>query len=428
MRLLSFINTGFITWLCKSSLVLAIVLIAGCPNISIIKPHSTKSLSEIKQTKGLERITPATNTYQHRVALIIGNNNYQYVDKLNNAVADARAFRKELTTRGFKIVYKENAKRREMNRAINKFISKLAADSISIIYYSGHGVQINNANYLLPIDIKAEFASDVMDDGIALEDLLNRTSQTGTKFTLAIIDACRNNPFRSRVRRRSIGGIGRSKGLAPPLGNATGIMIVYSAGANQEALDKLGAADPNPNGLFTREFLKAMRIPGLRVQQVVERVKMKVITQARQVGHVQTPAIYDQSVGTFYFSKPEPESKTTASQIATPPKPDPRVAKLQARLRAEEQRRKEAERQARIAKEEADRKIAAAKMAAKEAAKRQQAQEAAKRQQAQEAAKRQQAQEAAKRQQAQDTKKNSKTYKPKMIIKPKIFYYKKIII
>ncbi len=233
-----------------------------------------------------------------RVALVIGNNAYRYVARLNNAVSDALAVRRELEQRHFQVIYREDATRHTMNDAINEFVGKLSSESIGLVYFSGHGVQINGANYLIPIDLEAEKAADVDNDAIELGRLLDRVSQTQAKFTLAIIDACRNNPFQGGGR--AIGG----RGLAPPVSNASGIMVVYSAGANQEALDRLGGADRDPNGLFTREFLKAMRMPGLKVQDAVTAVKMAVIEQAKSVGHVQTPAIYDQSVGTFYFSEP----------------------------------------------------------------------------------------------------------------------------
>ena len=234
---------------------------------------------------------------EQRVALVIGNNDYQHAKKLDNAVADAQAFRRELEARGFQVVYRENANRRAMNGAMDEFIGKLGTDAIGLVYYSGHGVQINRANYLVPTDLLAKTPSDFVNDAIDLEKLVSRVSQAQAKFSLAVIDACRDNPFPGEGK-----DIGGSRGLVAPSGNASGMMVVYSAGANQKALDRLSDADRNPNGLFTREFLKAMRIPGLTVQEAVNKIKTSVIAQAKSVGHVQTPAIYDQSVGTFMFT------------------------------------------------------------------------------------------------------------------------------
>ena len=237
-------------------------------------------------------------TAERRVALIIGNNEYRYVTGLNNAVADARAMKRALEERGFQVVYRENATRRATYDAIEEFLGKLSTDAVGMVYFSGHGVQISSANFLIPTDLQAEKESDVAHDGINLGDLLDRMAQVQPRFSLVVIDACRDNPFKSTGR-----SIGSSKGLAPPISNAEGVMVVYAAGANQQALDRLSAKDTDPNGLFTREFIKALRKPGLNVQDMISEIKLAVIQQAKSVGHVQTPAIYDQSVGTFVFSE-----------------------------------------------------------------------------------------------------------------------------
>jgi len=251
---------------------------------------------------------PAATGGERRIALVIGNNDYRFVTSLENAVADARAMKRELETRGFQTVYRENAARRNMNDAIEEFLGKLSTDAIGLVYFSGHGVQINSANFLIPTDLQADKEADVANDGIDLGKLLDRMAQIQPRFSLVVIDACRDNPFHGR----SIGG---SKGLAPPLSNAEGVMVVYAAGANQQALDRLSSADNDPNGLFTREFIKAMRKPGLNVQDMISEIKLAVIQKAKSVGHVQTPAIYDQSVGTFVFS----EGRAVAKPIVSPP-------------------------------------------------------------------------------------------------------------
>ena len=143
-------------------------------------------------------------------------------------------------------------------------------------------------------------------------------TNTQARFALAIIDACRDNPF--RVAGRSLGN---ERGLAPST-SANGVMVVYSAGANQTALDNLGPNDPSPNGVFTREWLRTMDQPGVSVQQVAVQVRQDVATLAKSVGHVQTPAVYDQSTGNFIFvprqpgnEPPAPAAQTAA--IAQPP-------------------------------------------------------------------------------------------------------------
>jgi hypothetical protein len=216
------------------------------------------------------------------------------------------------------VIYRENATRHAMNDAIEEFLGRLSTDAVGMVYFSGHGVQINSANFLIPTDLEAEKEADVANDGIDLGKLLDRMAQVQPRFSLAVIDACRDNPFKSTGR--SIGG---SRGLAPPMSNAQGVMVVYAAGANQQALDRLSAQDTDPNGLFTREFIKAMRKPGLNVQEVINEVKLSVIRQASSVHHVQTPAIYDQSIGTFVFSEgrglARPVSAVPETPLSEPP-------------------------------------------------------------------------------------------------------------
>ena len=111
-----------------------------------------------------------------------------------------------------------------------------------------------------------------------------------------MIDACRDNPFKSSGR--AIGG----RGLAPTTA-ATGQMVIFSAGTGQQALDKLGNTDKNKNGLFTRVFVQEMQKPNLSVDRVIKNVRNKVAELAKTVGHEQVPAIYDQVLGDFYFKK-----------------------------------------------------------------------------------------------------------------------------
>jgi hypothetical protein len=97
---------------------------------------------------------------------------------------------------------------------------------------------------------------------------------------------------------RALGG----RGLAPTTA-ATGQMVIFSAGSGQQALDKMGPADKNKNGLFTRVFLKEMQKTGVSIDRIVRNVRTEVVEMAKSVGHDQVPAIYDQVVGDFYFKK-----------------------------------------------------------------------------------------------------------------------------
>lgn len=128
-----------------------------------------------------------------------------------------------------------------------------------------------------------------------LQRVLDDQREQKTRFALAIVDACRDNPFKGTGR--AIGG----RGLAPVTA-ATGQMVLYSAGAGQEALDHLGPHDSDPNGVFTRVLIREISKPGMPADQILKNVRDQAVRLARGVDHEQVPALYDQSIGEFYFA------------------------------------------------------------------------------------------------------------------------------
>lgn len=254
---------------------------------------------------------------QRRVALVIGNQEYRHVARLQNARADAQAFAATLRERGFEVFEGLDLSRIEMNRLFTRFEAALAAGTIAVFYYAGHGVQVGGANLLLPVDIQAQTEREAMDDAIALPALMERMASVngrrGGGFNLLIVDACRDNPFQATGR-----AIGSTRGLATA--GSSGVMVLYAAGTNQQALDRLGPADRDPNGLFTRTLLREIRRPGLPVRELVGRVRTEVAEAARTVGHEQIPAIYDEAVGDFVFT---PASLTAPTAPPVPPPAPP---------------------------------------------------------------------------------------------------------
>lgn len=231
----------------------------------------------------------------HRKALVIGNDRYTDVPPLANAVADAEAMARTLQAVGFTVTRHVNLTEKRFKQALRDFRMQVQGGDEVIVYYAGHGVQLGAANYLLPVDIRADHEEQVKDEAIALQRILDDLNERKAKFSLAVIDACRDNPFQSKGR--SIGG----RGLAPTSA-ATGQMVMYSAGAGQQALDRLGPNDPERNGLFTRVLLREMTRPGQSVDRVLRSVRNEVVRLARSVGHEQTPALYDQAIGEFFFA------------------------------------------------------------------------------------------------------------------------------
>jgi len=236
-----------------------------------------------------------SNTGRKR-ALVIGNNNYRSVQPLANAAEDAKSMAENLHSVGYLVTLRLDLNEKEMKAALRNFSSQVDGGDEVLFFFAGHGVQLGSSNYLLPIDITGENEAQVRDEAIQLQRILDDMSDRKAKLTLAMIDACRDNPF--KTTGRAIGG----RGLAPTTA-ATGQMVIFSAGTGQQALDRLGPTDKSKNGLFTRIFIKEMQKPGLSVDRVLRNVRNEVVELAKSVGHEQVPAIYDQVVGDFYFRK-----------------------------------------------------------------------------------------------------------------------------
>lgn len=241
------------------------------------KPHDSKISSGAK-----------------RHALIIGNNDYRNVPKLDNAVGDARSIAALLSKLEYEVVAHNNLGEKQFRTALRQFKQKLKGGEEVIFFFAGHGVQLGSANYLLPTDIGSDSEDQIRDEGIALQRVLDDFSESRAKFSLAVVDACRDNPFKSTGR--SIGGRGLASTSA-----ATGQMIIFSAGAGQQALDRLGRNDKEKNGLFTRVLIDKVGKSKDPIHLLMRDVRSEVAKLAQTVGHEQVPAIYDQVIGDFYF-------------------------------------------------------------------------------------------------------------------------------
>src|SRR3984885_1426216 len=234
-----------------------------------------------------------------RIALVIGNDAYQHADPLGNARADARAVADALKATNFKVTLKQDVTLQAMKEALRSFKSEVAGGDEVVFYYAGHGVQLDGNNYMVPVDTAGDSADQLKDDSVSLQRVLDDMQDQKARFTLAIIDACRDNPFKGNGRAL------RTRGLAPVTA-ADGQAVLYSAGAGQEALDNLGPRDKDPNGVFTRVLIKEIRTPGLSFDQVIHDVRDQVVQLAKSVDHVQTPGYYSQYTGDFFFTAAAP--------------------------------------------------------------------------------------------------------------------------
>lgn len=251
---------------------------------------------------------------QNRVALVIGNDAYTDVPVLRKAVSDAEAVASTLSDQGFEVMSAVDADRRAMNRQISAFTSRLGIGDTAFLFFAGHGVEIDGENYLLPVDIVSPSAGEqdfVKAESIALSALLDRVGQTGAKVTLAVIDACRDNPFAITTGR----SIGRTRGLGR-IAAPEGTFVIYSAGAGQMALDELVENEAQSNSVFTRTLLPKLAEPGLELRDLVKEVRLEVRNLAKSVNHAQFPAYYDELLGEFYIAGDAPIGPRTRQRPA----------------------------------------------------------------------------------------------------------------
>ncbi len=248
-----------------------------------------------------------------RLALVMGNDNYTSVTKLQKAGNDATAMARELKAAGFTVQLHKDLNYRGMVKAVETFTNSISGGDEVVVFYAGHGVQIKNGSYLLPTDIEASSEKEVEKTAYELLALTDMISEAKPAFSLVMVDACRDNPLKASGR-----SVGNARGLSavePPKGQ----MVVYSASRGQQALDRLNDSDGNPNSVFTREFIKKMAKPGVKIEDILRDVQDSVESLAKTVNHDQRPAIYNEARGNFYFFKPV--IVQTPPAISTDPSP-----------------------------------------------------------------------------------------------------------
>jgi uncharacterized caspase-like protein len=218
-----------------------------------------------------------------RVALVLGNGAYQNVPQLPNPVNDSTMIAATLKNAGFDIVdSRQNLPALEMRRALRDFSDSARDADIAVIYYAGHGMEVDGTNYLIPVDAKLERDTDVYDEALSLDRILV-AAEPAKQLRLVILDACRDNPFAKSMKKtvalRSIG-----RGLAKVEPTSSNTLIAYSAKAGSTALD--GDAGNSP---FTIALSKHLTTPGLDVRKAFGFVRDDVM---KLTSNRQEPFVY----------------------------------------------------------------------------------------------------------------------------------------
>ena len=159
-------------------------------------------ISHAQQDRALN-ITPQSAS-ERRIALIIGNGTYAQ-GSLTNPVNDARDIAATLRQAGFEVLHGENQNRRQMRELIRQFGEKIRNGGVGLFYFAGHGVQVNNTNFLLPIGAEITKETEVEDESVSVNFVLAQMEDARNKLNIVILDACRNNPFARSVRSESRG-------------------------------------------------------------------------------------------------------------------------------------------------------------------------------------------------------------------------------
>jgi len=242
--------------------------------------------------KGLARVSAG----EKRVALVIGNKDY--ADKpLQNPLNDAFDMKAALESLGFTVIYRENADLAQMDEAMHEFARQLDKNSVGLFYYSGHGLQADGINYLVPVGAsiasKAEVKSRAYDANIVLGSM----EEAGARVGVVVLDACRNSPLRGF--RSTAGGLAQ-------MGGGSGSIIAFATAPGETAEDGKGR-----NGTFTRHLLAHLHDPGLSAIDALRQVQTEV---AEATGNSQNPWInFGPQRGQFCFASCEAKPQAVAA-------------------------------------------------------------------------------------------------------------------
>ena len=227
-----------------------------------------------------------------RIALAVGMSTYVNVAPLRNPVADARAVADAFRRLGFaEVIERENLTRADLETALKDFGDKATGSDWAVIYYAGHGVEMNGENYLVPVDAKLDRADHVEDETVTLKRVLSKT-EAAHKLRMVILDACRNSPFRMASvdgRSRAIG-----RGLSP-VEPAGGVLVAYAARGGTIADD--GGAEHSP---FTQALLANLETPNLDIRIMFSRVRDQVLARTNSA---QEPFTYGSLPGEELYFK-----------------------------------------------------------------------------------------------------------------------------
>ena len=253
-----------------------------------------------------------------QVALVVGNSTYAHIGRLPNPENDAVDLSAALGRLGFEVTTELDADRVELTEALRAFTRQSAGADVALVFYAGHGLEMDGINYLVPVDARLERDVDVRYETVTLDDLL--VSTVGARLRLVILDACRNNPLARSMQRtvasRSVSGGSFGQLNEDLLGDET--LVAYAAAAGTTAADGTGRNSP-----YTTALLAHLDEP-LEILTLFRRVRARVL---EATNGEQRPHEYQSLLREHYLSG-APAVEAVTVEAASPDVADVEVGEL----------------------------------------------------------------------------------------------------
>jgi uncharacterized caspase-like protein len=245
-----------------------------------------------------------------KVALVVGNGAYAHAPALKNPVNDATDMAAALRDLGFRVIEAHDADKAALEAQLRQFVEAADGSDVALLFYAGHGVQVDGRNYLIPVDARLERRSAIDFEVVDLERV-TAALQNAAKASLVFLDACRDNPFANNLAAQNGRAFASPRGLAPlAAGSAAGLLIALSTAPGKIAADGEGRNSP-----FTAALLRNVGTPGADVTTVLTRVRNEV---ASATNDEQIPWVTMSLSSPIYLA---PGASTAPASPPAPPAP-----------------------------------------------------------------------------------------------------------
>jgi uncharacterized caspase-like protein len=254
-------------------------------------------------------IACTAESHASRVALVVGNASYRHVAPLTNTTNDSEQIARLLKAAGFEVQHHQNLALADFQRAVREFAARAQNVDYAVVFFAGHGLEIGGTNYLIPVDARLASDFDVSDEAVSLDRILSAI-EPARQVRLVILDACRNNPFVSGMRRSSSSrSVGRGLARVEPANANT--LVGFAAKSGTTAEDGTGLNSP-----YTTALLKHIAVPGLDLRIAMGRVRDEVLTAT---SNKQEPFIFGSLGGSLVTLADAVAPDGTAASASTAP-------------------------------------------------------------------------------------------------------------